>query len=234
MLRFHAQTGGSTLTAQQPLNNIVRTTIEALAAVLGGAQSIHTNGFDEALALPTEVSAQLALRTQQILGYESGVTDLVDPLGGSYAIESLTSEIEARAVALLAEIDRRGGMVSAIEEGFPQREIERRAFEHQRAIEERRRIVVGQNQFADDAASGTAVPLHRLDPEIEQGQVERLSAFRTQRDPGDLGAALSALEKTARGAGNLLPAILAAIKARSTLGEIADVLRTVFGEHRAG
>ncbi len=171
MLRFHAQTGGSTLTAQQPLNNVVRTTIEALAAVLGGAQSIHTNGFDEALALPTEASAQLALRTQQILGYESGVADVVDPLGGSYAVESLTSEIESRAVALLAEIDRRGGMVSAIEEGFPQREIERRAFEHQRAIEERRRIVVGQNQFADDpnAPSGPEVPLHHLDPAIEQG-----------------------------------------------------------------
>jgi methylmalonyl-CoA mutase N-terminal domain/subunit len=236
MLRFHAQTGGSTLTAQQPLNNVVRTTIEALAAVLGGAQSIHTNGFDEALALPTEASAQLALRTQQILGYESGVADVVDPLGGSYAIESLTSEIESRAVALLAEIDRRGGMVSAIEEGFPQREIERRAFEHQRAIEERRRIVVGQNQFADDpnAPSGTQVPLHHLDPAIEQGQVERLAGFRKQRNPGDLVSSLAMLENTARGPDNLLPAILAGIKARATLGEIADVLRKVFGEHRAG
>ena len=177
MLRFHAQTGGSTLTAQQPLNNVVRTTIEALAAVLGGAQSIHTNGFDEALALPTEASAQLALRTQQILGYESGVADVVDPLGGAYAIESLTSEIEARAAALLAEIDRRGGMVSAIEEGFPQREIERRAFEHQRAIEERRRIVVGQNQFADDpnAPSGAAVPA------APPGPGDRAGAGRTSR-----------------------------------------------------
>ncbi len=236
MLRFHAQTAGSTLTAQQPLNNVVRTTVEALAAVLGGAQSVHTNGFDEALALPTEASAQLALRTQQILGHESGVADVVDPLGGAYAVESLTSEIEARAAALLAEIDRRGGMVSAIEEGFPQREIERRAFEHQRAIEERRRIVVGQNQFADDpfAPSGAAVPLHHLDPAIEQAQVERLAGFRKQRNPGDLATALAALENTARGADNLLPAILAAIKARATLGEIADVLRKVFGEHRAG
>ena len=236
MLRFHAQTGGSTLTAQQPLNNVVRTTIEALAAVLGGAQSIHTNGFDEALALPTEASAQLALRTQQILGYESGVAGVVDPLGGSYAIESLTSEIESRAVALLAEIDRRGGMVSAIEEGFPQREIERRAFEHQRAIEERQRIVVGQNQFGDapDAPSGTEVPLHHLDPAIEQGQVERLAGFRKQRNPGDLASALAMLENTARGPDNLVPAILAGIKARATLGEVADVLRKVFGEHRAG
>jgi len=236
MLRFHAQTGGSTLTAQQPLNNVVRTTVEALAAVLGGAQSIHTNGFDEALALPTEASAQLALRTQQILGYESGVADVVDPLGGAYAVESLTSEIEARAAALLAEIDRRGGMVSAIEEGFPQGEIERRAFEHQRAIEERRRIVVGQNQFADDpnAPSEGAVPLHHLDPAIEQAQVERLAGFRKQRNSVDLATSLAALENTARGADNLLPAILAAIKARATLGEIADVLRKVFGEHRAG
>ena len=236
MLRFHAQTAGSTLTAQQPLNNVVRTTIEALAAVLGGAQSIHTNGFDEALALPTEASAQLALRTQQILGYESGVADVVDPLGGAYAIESLTSEIESRAGAMLAEIDRRGGMVSAIEEGFPQREIERRAFEHQRAIEERRRIVVGQNQFADDpnAPSGAEVPLHHLDPAIEQAQVERLAGFRKRRNSGDLASALGTLENTARGADNLLPAILAAIKARVTLGEIADVLRKVFGEHRAG
>jgi methylmalonyl-CoA mutase, N-terminal domain len=236
MLRFHAQTGGSTLTAQQPLNNVVRTTVEALAAVLGGAQSIHTNGFDEALALPTEASAQLALRTQQILGYESGVADVVDPLGGAYAVESLTSEIETRAAALLAEIDRRGGMVSAIEEGFPQREIERRAFEHQRAIEDRRRIVVGQNQFADDpnAPPGAEVPLHHLDPAIEQAQVERLTGFRKQRNPGDLASALAALENTARGADNLLPAILAAIKARATLGEVADVLRKVFGEHRAG
>ena len=236
MLRFHAQTGGSTLTAQQPLNNVVRTTVEALAAVLGGAQSIHTNAFDEALALPTEASAQLALRTQQILGYESGVADIVDPLGGAYAVEDLTSEIEARAAALLGEIDRRGGMVSAIQEGFPQREIERRAFEHQRAIEERRRIVVGQNQFTDDpnTPSGTAVPLHHLDPAIEKAQVERLAGFRKQRNPGDLASALAALENTARGTDNLLPAILAAINARATLGEIADVLRNVFGEHRAG
>jgi methylmalonyl-CoA mutase N-terminal domain/subunit len=236
MLRFHAQTAGSTLTAQQPLNNVVRTTVEALAAVLGGAQSIHTNGFDEALALPTEASAQLALRTQQILGYESGVADVVDPLGGAYAVESLTSEIEARAAALLAEIDRRGGMVSAIEEGFPQREIERRAFEHQRAVEESQRIIVGQNRFADDpnAPSGAAVPLHHLDPAIEQAQGERLAGFRKQRNPGDLATALAALENTARGADNLLPAILAATKARATLGEIADVLRNVFGEHRAG
>jgi methylmalonyl-CoA mutase N-terminal domain/subunit len=235
MLRFHAQTAGSTLTAQQPLNNVVRTTIEALAAVLGGAQSVHTNGYDEALALPTEASAQLALRTQQILAHESGVADVVDPLGGAYAVEALTSEIEARARAMLDEIDRRGGMVAAIESGFPQREIERRAFEHQRAIEERRRVVVGQNRFADDQEPpGGRVPLHQVDPAIERGQVERLVRFRKERNSAETAAALSALGAAARGTENLVPAILAAIKGRATLGEVADVLRGAFGEHRAG
>ena len=235
MLRFHAQTAGSTLTAQQPLNNVVRTTVEALAAVLGGAQSVHTNGYDEALALPTEASAQLALRTQQILAHESGVADVVDPLGGAYAVEALTSEIEARARALLDEIDRRGGMIAAIESGFPQREIERRAFEHQRAIEDRRRIVVGQNRYADEQEpAGGGVPLHQVDPTIEREQVERLVRFRKERNTAGTAAALSALGAAARGTDNLVPAILAAIKARATLGEVADVLRGAFGEHRGG
>jgi methylmalonyl-CoA mutase N-terminal domain/subunit len=235
MLRFHAQTGGSTLTAQQPLNNVVRTTVEALAAVLGGAQSIHTNGYDEALALPSEGSARLALRTQQILAHESGVADVVDPLGGAYAIEALTSDIEARARLLLDEIDRRGGMVAAIEAGFPQREIERRAFEHQRAVEQGQRIVVGQNRFSDgDEDAGGGPALHQVDPAIERAQVERLVQFRKQRNNTDTTAALAALASCARGADNLLPAILAATKARATLGEIADVLRNVFGLHRPG
>jgi methylmalonyl-CoA mutase N-terminal domain/subunit len=234
MLRFHAQTAGSTLTAQQPLNNVVRTTVEALAAVLGGAQSVHTNSYDEALALPTEASARLALRTQQILAHESGVADVADPLGGAYAIEALTSEIEARARGYLDEIDRRGGMVAAILAGFPQREIERRAFEHQRAVEQRRRIIVGQNDFADDAAGGAAVPpLHQLDPAIEAAQVRRLQRFRAARDGARAAAALTTLDAAARGTGNLLPPILEAVKARATLGEIADALRAVFGEHRA-
>jgi methylmalonyl-CoA mutase N-terminal domain/subunit len=237
MLRFHAQTAGSTLTAQQPLGNVVRTTVEALAAVLGGAQSVHTNSYDEALALPTEASARLALRTQQILAHESGVADVVDPLGGAYAIEALTSEIEARARDYLDEIDRRGGMVAAIEAAYPQREIERRAFEHQRAVEERRRIIVGQNQFTGDETDGpegTAVPpLHQLDPAIEVAQVERLRRFRAARDEARAGAALAALATAARGTANLLPPILQAVKARATLGEIADALRAVFGEHRA-
>jgi methylmalonyl-CoA mutase, N-terminal domain len=230
MLRFHAQTAGSTLTAEQPLNNIVRTTIEALAAVLGGAQSLHTNGYDEALALPTEASARVALRTQQIIADESGVASVVDPVGGSYAIEALTSEIETRAAALIAEIDRRGGMLAAIEAGFPQREIERRALEHQRAVEGGERVVVGVNKFVDATHAGPP-SLHRLDPAIEAAQVARLAETRAKRDGSKTRAALDALSHSARGTDNLMPPILAAVKARATLGEIADVLRNIFGEY---
>jgi methylmalonyl-CoA mutase N-terminal domain/subunit len=233
MLRFHAHTAGSTLTGQQPLNNVVRTTVEALAAVLGGAQSIHTNGYDEALALPTEASARLALRTQQILASESGVADVVDPLGGAYAVEALTSEIEARAAAILGDIDQRGGMVAAIEAGFPQREIERRAFEHQRAVEQGTRIIVGQNAFADADAASPADALHHLDPAIEAATLARVLHFKAKtRDAGGAATAVAALEKAARGTENLLPFILHAVKARATLGEIADGLRRVFGEYR--
>jgi methylmalonyl-CoA mutase N-terminal domain/subunit len=233
MLRFHAQTAGSTLTGQQPLNNVVRTTVEALAAVLGGAQSIHTNGYDEALALPTEASARLALRTQQILASESGVADVVDPLGGAYAVEALTSEIEARAAAILSDIDQRGGMVAAIEAGFPQREIERRAFEHQLAVEAGTRIIVGQNAFADGDAASPADALHHLDPAIEAATLARVLHFKAKaRDAAGAAAAVTALEKAARGTENLLPLILRAVKARATLGEIADGLRRVFGEYR--
>jgi methylmalonyl-CoA mutase N-terminal domain/subunit len=231
MLRFHAQTAGSTLTAQQPLNNVVRTTIEALAAVLGGAQSIHTNGYDEALALPTEESARVALRTQQILANESGVADVVDALGGSYAIEALTNEIEARAAEIIATIDGKGGMVAAIEAGWPQREIERRAFEHQRAVETGGRVIVGVNRFTEGAPTDAA-SLHRLDPALEAAQVDRLARFRAARDEAMARRAATALTEAARGPANLLPFILAAVKARVTLGEIADALRGVFGEFR--
>jgi len=233
MLRFHAQTAGSTLTAEQPLNNIVRTSIEALAAVLGGAQSVHTNGYDEALALPTEASARVALRTQQILADETGIANVVDPVGGAYAVEALTSEIEARATALIAEIDRRGGMLAAIEEGFPQREIERRAVEHQRAVEAGARVVVGVNRY-EDAAHAAPPALHRLDPALESAQIARLTAVRTKRDGSKTRAALEAVAQAARGTDNLVPPILAAVKTRATLGEIADVLRNIFGEYRAG
>jgi methylmalonyl-CoA mutase N-terminal domain/subunit len=231
MLRFHAQTAGSTLAATQPLNNVVRTTVEALAAVLGGAQSLHTNGYDEALALPTEDSARLALRTQQVLAHESGVGDIVDPLGGSYAIEALTTEIETRAVALIAEIDRLGGMVAAIEAGFPQREIERRAYEFQRDVEEKRRIIVGQNAFQEGEAAGMG-KLHKLDPAVEQGQVARLSLWKGARDGAAARASLDALAAAAHGKGNLVAGTVDAVKAGATLGEIADVLRGVFGQHR--
>ena len=232
MLRFHAQTAGSTLTAQQPLNNVVRTTVEALAAVLGGAQSIHTNGYDEALALPTEESARVALRTQQILAHESGLADVVDPLGGAYAVEALTNEIEARATALIAEIDARGGMVAAIEAGWPQREIERRAFEHQRAVEAGARVIVGVNRFATEGDGAEGASLHHLDPALEAAQIERLARFRAARDEAGARAATAAVGAAARGPENLLPYILRAVKARATLGEIADALRAVFGEYR--
>jgi methylmalonyl-CoA mutase, N-terminal domain len=229
MLRFHAQTAGSTLTAEQPLNNIARTTIEALAAVLGGAQSLHTNGYDEAMALPTEAAARVALRTQQILANETGVAAVVDPLGGAYAVEALTSEIEARAEQLIAEIDRMGGMVAAIEAGFPQREIERRALEHQRAVESGARVIVGVNKFTDGPGDA-APPLHRPDPALEAAQVARLARLRAGRDGSKLRAALDDLSSVAAGSDNLFPTILAAVKARATLGEIADRLRNRFGE----
>jgi len=231
MLRFHAQTAGSTLTAEQPLNNIARTTVEALAAVLGGAQSVHTNGYDEALALPTEAAARVALRTQQILASETGVAAVADPLGGSYAVEALTSEIETRAAALIEEIDRRGGMVAAIEAGFPQREIERRAMEHQRAVESGARVIVGVNKFTDEPG-GVPPPLHRPDPGLEAAQVARLTRLRASRDGSKLRAALDDLSSVAAGSDNLFPAILASVKARATLGEIADMLRNRFGEYR--
>ncbi len=235
MLRFHAQTAGSTLVAAQPLNNVVRTTVEALAAILGGAQSLHTNAYDEALALPTEGSAKLALRTQQILAHEAGAGDIVDPFGGSFAIEALTADLEAQALALIERIDGLGGMVAAIAAGFPQREIERRAYEHQRAVEEKRRIVVGENEFADaDDDTASNAPLHRLDPTVEGAQADRVRAFRTRRDEPSVRASLAALEGAARGSANLVSAILTAVKSDATLGEIADTLRLVFGEHRTG
>ena len=244
MLRFHAQTAGSTLTARQPLNNVVRTTVEALAAVMGGAQSLHTNAYDEALALPTEASARLALRTQQILAHESGAGDIVDPLGGSYAVEALTSEIEQRAGALIEEIDRLGGMVSAIETGFPQQEIERRAFEHQRAVEQKRRVIVGENEFVETGGAhgkgqadgaeveNQALSLHKLDPAAEQNQLLRLDRFRAGRDGQAVRQSLDALAEAARGRQNLVAATLRAVKSGSTLGEISDTLRGVFGEHQ--
>jgi methylmalonyl-CoA mutase, N-terminal domain len=229
LMRFHAQTAGSSLTAQQPENNLVRTAIQALAAVLGGCQSLHCNALDEALALPTEQTALLALRTQQILAHESGVANTIDPLGGSYAIEALTNEIERRATEYLGRIDALGGMLRAIEQGYVQAEIQRAAYDYQMAVERGEQIVVGMNRFQSENAA--PIPLLRIDPEIERAQVERLRALRARRDTAATAAALAEVEHRARGKENLMPAVLAAVEAWATVGEIADALRRVFGEY---
>jgi len=229
-LRFHTQTGGATLTAQQPENNIVRTTLEAMAAVLGGTQSLHTNSYDEALSLPTEQAAKIALRTQQVLGYETGVVETVDPLGGSYYVEALTDELERLAGELIGRVDEMGGAVAAIEAGFYQDEIHEAAFRIQKAIETGERVVVGVNRFVDETAK--PVELQRISEEETAGQIERLRALRASRDQAAVDAALSRVEETARGTGNLLPPMREALAARATLGEVSDALRTVFGEYR--
>jgi methylmalonyl-CoA mutase, N-terminal domain len=229
MLRFHTQTAGVTLQAQQPLVNVVRVTVQALAAVLGGTQSLHTNGYDEALGLPTEEAARIALRTQQVIANESGVADFIDPFGGSWAVESMTDEIEKRAQAYLDQIEQLGGMVPAIEQGFPQKEIERRAYEHQRAVETKQRIVVGVNDFA--LAEEDPVPVARIDPELEREQCARVAAVRAKRNQAEHTRALQALDDAAQGTANLLPPIVGAVKALATVGEIADVLRKRFGEY---
>ncbi|HEV7554628.1 MAG TPA: methylmalonyl-CoA mutase family protein, partial [Kofleriaceae bacterium] len=228
MLRFHTQTAGVTLQAQQPLVNVVRVTVQALAAVLGGTQSLHTNSYDEALGLPTEEAARIALRTQQVIGHESGVADFIDPLGGSWAVEALTDDIEKRARAYLDRIGELGGMVRAIEVGYPQKEIERRAYEHQRAVERGERVVVGVNDFVMD--NEEPVPVAVVDPDLERAQVERVRAVRARRDAAAATRALASLADAARGADNLVGPILGAVKALATVGEIADVLRERFGE----
>lgn len=229
MLRFHTQTGGATLTAQQPENNIVRTALEALAAVLGGTQSLHTNSFDEALALPTERAAKIALRTQQVLGYESGVPDTVDPLGGSYFVESLTGEIEARAWEYLDKIEGMGGSVAAIEAGWMQDEIHEAAFRIQQGVESGDRVVVGLNRFVEDDEE--PVEIQRLEEAQVRRQQERLRELRANRDNGSVERALGEVRETARGEGNLLSPMREALKARATLGEVSDALREVFGQH---
>jgi methylmalonyl-CoA mutase, N-terminal domain len=229
LLRFHAQTAGSSLTQQQPENNIVRVAIQALAAVLGGCQSLHTNSMDEALALPTEDSALIALRTQQIIANETGVTNTIDPVAGSYAIEALTDEIEKHAKEYLTKIEALGGMIRAIESGFVQSEIQRAAYEFQRAVEKKEQVVVGVNDFV--AEEERQIPTFRIDSEIERSQVARLQALRNKRDAQKTNAALSELERRAKTAENLLPAILAAVEAYATVGEISDALRRVYGEY---
>jgi methylmalonyl-CoA mutase N-terminal domain/subunit len=229
MLRFHAQTAGSSLTAQQPENNIVRVAIQALAAVLGGCQSLHTNAMDEALALPTEDAALLALRTQQIIAHETGVANTVDPVGGSYAIEKLTDEIESRAKEYIARIDTMGGVLRGIETGYVQGEIQKAAYEFQRSIERKDQIVVGVNQFV--AEKETPIPTMRVDPDLERTQIERVQALRARRDSSRSNAAVAEVERRAHSGENLMPAIATAVEAYATVGEISDALRRVFGEY---
>jgi methylmalonyl-CoA mutase N-terminal domain/subunit len=230
MFRFHSQTGGSTLTAQQPDVNLVRVTLQAMAAVLGGTQSLHTNSRDEALALPTEASALLALRTQQIIAGESGITNTADPLAGSYYVEKLTDEIEQGAREYLQKIDALGGMVRAIETGYVQREIQESAYRYQQAIERGDQVVVGVNRYQDDRA--TAPPILHIDPALESAQVERLRRLRAGRDASAVRSALEKIETVARSQGNLLPPIFEAVKVYATVGEISDTLRRVFGEYQ--
>jgi methylmalonyl-CoA mutase, N-terminal domain len=230
MLRFHTQTAGSSLTAQQPEVNVVRTTIQALAAVLGGTQSLHTNSMDEALGLPTEEAARVALRTQQVIAHESGVADTADPLAGSYAIEQLTSEVEARASEYLKKIEAMGGMLRAIETGYVQREIQESAYSYQRAIETQEQVVVGVNSFQLEAQP--PVPVLRIDPALEQAQIERLRALRERRDSNKTTTAVGKLEQAAMADENLLPRILECVESYATVGEISNTLRRVWGEYR--
>jgi methylmalonyl-CoA mutase N-terminal domain/subunit len=229
MLRFHTQTAGSTLTAQQPENNIVRTALQAMAAVMGGTQSLHTNSFDEALALPTEQSARIALRTQQIIAYESGAPQTVDPLAGSYYIESLTNQIETQAREYLDKIDAMGGTLKAIERGFIQQEIQNAAYEYQQAVDRLEAIVVGVNAF--ELEEEKRIPLLHMDESLERKQVERLRAVRAKRDQAKWQAALKRVEDTARSTGNLMPPIVEAVEANATVGEISDAMRRVYGEY---
>jgi len=231
MLRFHTQTAGSSLTAQQPFNNIVRTTIQALAAVCGGTQSLHTNSYDEALCLPSEESATIALRTQQVIAHESGIAAVADPLGGSYAIEALTDEIEKQANLRIARIDSLGGMLKAIEQGYPQGEIERSAYEYQQAIESKAQIVVGVNSFV--IGDEEAPPIYRMDPKGEAQQCARLAELRGARDAEKVTKELTELRSAAKGGSNIMPHVVASLRVNATLGEISDVLRGEFGEFRA-
>jgi methylmalonyl-CoA mutase N-terminal domain/subunit len=230
MLRFHTQTGGSTLTAQQPINNVARVTLQAMAAVLGGTQSLHTNGYDEALSLPTEQAAKLALRTQQIIGYESGVTDTVDPLAGSYFIEQLTDELEAKAWKYIKHIDQLGGSVPAIEQGYMQEEIARASYDYQRKVESGEKIIVGVNKFAEKEAQHTN--LLRIDDSIRKVQSEKLARLRANRNNDLVKTSLSELKNAAIEDRNIMPAVIAAVESYATLGEVADTLRAIYGEYQ--
>jgi methylmalonyl-CoA mutase N-terminal domain/subunit len=232
LLRFHTQTGGSTLTAQQPLNNVVRVAVQSLAAVMGGTQSLHTNGFDEALGLPTEEAARIALRTQQIIGYESGVADTPDPLAGSYFVETLTDEVERLAWEYIERIDAMGGAVDAIEAGFQMDEIEQSAYEYTKSIDDDERIIVGVNKFiVDDEAEPFVLS---VDPQLAVQQLSRLKAFKENRDQEKVQALLEAIRVAARGTDNLLYPMKEALRAHATLGEVSDALRDVYGVYKPG
>lgn len=232
LMRFHTQTGGATLTAQQPLNNVVRVAVQSMAAVLGGTQSLHTNGYDEALGLPTEEAARIALRTQQIIGYESGITDTPDPLAGSYYVESLTNEVERLAWEYIQRIDDMGGAVNAIESGFQMEEIDEAAYAYTKSIDDASRTIVGVNKFTSEEA--TDVPVLKVDADRERNQVERLKQFKAARDATQVASCLDDVRAAARGSDNLLYPMKAALKAHATLGEVSDALRDVFGVHRPG
>ncbi|MHB1572267.1 MAG: methylmalonyl-CoA mutase family protein, partial [Solirubrobacteraceae bacterium] len=229
-MRFHTQTAGVSLTAQQPLNNIVRTAIEALAGVLGGTQSLHTNSYDEALALPTEEAARIALRTQQIIAEETGVTNTIDPLGGSFFVEALTDRLEARAYEYFSKIDQLGGMVQAVKQGFPQREIADAAFELQRAIDSGRRTVVGVNRYTEGDDQKT--PILRIDPQLERRQIEQVRAVRGDRDQAAVSACLARITDAATGTENLMGPLIDAARAHVTEGEIVHALQQVWGDYR--
>jgi methylmalonyl-CoA mutase N-terminal domain/subunit len=230
MLRFHTQTAGCTLTAQQPYNNVVRVAYQALAAVLGGTQSLHTNSFDEAFCLPTEEAVSLALRTQQIAAYETEVADSIDPLGGSYLVESLTNDIERESMRYIEQIDAMGGMIRAIEEGYVQKEIANSAYQYQKEVESKKRIIVGMNQFT--TGDPFFCKLLKVTTEVENLQKSKLKKLKQARDNARVSETLGALKKAAAGTANLMPPVVDAVRAYATLGEIADVLRGVFGEYR--
>ena len=231
MLRFHAQTAGSTLTAQQPEVNSIRVTLQALAAVFGGTQSLHTNSRDEALSLPTEEAAGLALQTQQVIAYESGVAEVADPLAGSYAIEALTGALEERTRAYLGQIEALGGMIGAISHGFVQREIQESAYQYQRAVESGESTIVGVNEFVSEERR-PPIKMQRISPEVEREQCQRLQQVKASRDSKKVGSALDLIEEVAQGQENLVPVMIKAVECEATLGEISDRLRRVFGEHQ--
>jgi methylmalonyl-CoA mutase N-terminal domain/subunit len=231
MLRFHTQTGGATLTAQQPMNNISRVTIQTIAAVLGGTQSLHTNGYDEALGLPTQDAASVALRTQQIVAFESGISDTADPLAGSYYVESLTHDIAQKATELIEQIDAMGGSVAAIESGFMQNKIAESAYAYQKNIESQQKIIVGVNQF--QSKDSQDMPVFKVDESIRLQQIEKLKILKTKRDAQKVSTCLATIKLAAQEGTNLMPPVIDAVENYCTLGEISDVLRNVFGEYQA-